>query len=338
MKRGQLPSYIVRNSRGVLYFRKRGTPWVRLETQFPAGEAVPFSLHQERERLLNEPRPVPKGETVADVIRHYHASEGYRKLAPRTKSDYDKRTDFWRDAIGHLRPKNIERRHVVGWRDASEKKSGPHEANYRLRVLRILMEHAINMGHLPSGANPVSNVPQIKYEGKVREPWPIEKVKAFRDAYPRDTVERLIFELCIGTGQRISDVLKMQWGDLDGDAIRVRQNKTKKRLHLPFTSELRATLAVTPRRALFIVPAEKGTAQRTYFSAAYAMRQARDKIDARAWDLHSLRYYAAAELLLAGCTDDEIAAVTGQSPEMVRHYTAAVRQKVRAIKAQKDRG
>lgn len=338
MKKGQLPSYIVRNSRGVLYFRKRPGPWVRLETQFPASEAVPIALHLERERLLNEPTPVPKGQTVADVIRHYNASEGYRRLAPRTKSDYDKRTEFWRDKIGHLRPGNIERRHVIGWRDANEKKDGPHEANYRLRVLRIIMEHAINMGHIAAGSNPVSKVPQIKYDGKKREPWPADKIRGFRDTYPRDSVERLILELCLGTGQRISDVLRMQWGDLDGDAIRVRQAKTGKRLHLPFTAELRATLAVTPRRALFIVPADKGTGQRSYFSAAHVMRQARDAIGATAWDLHSLRYTAAAELLLAGCTDDEIAAVTGQSPEMVRHYTATTRQKVRAIKAQKDRG
>ena len=338
MKRGQLPSYIVRNSRGVLYFRKRPGPWVRLETQFPEGQAVPFALHQERERLLHEPTPVPKGQTVADVIRHYNASEGYRKLAPRTKSDYDKRTVFWRDKIGHLRPRNIERRHVIGWLEANARKDGPHEANYRHRVLRIIMEHAIDMAHLPSGANPAKGVKELKYEGKTREPWPAEKIKAFRDAYPRDSVERLILELCLGTGQRISDVLRMQWGDLDGDAIRVRQAKTGKRLHLPFTAELRATLAVTPRRALFIVPADKGAGQRSYFSAAHVMRQARQAIGAGAWDLHSLRYTAAAELLLAGCTDDEIAAVTGQSPEMVRHYTATTRQKVRAIKAQKDRG
>ncbi len=327
-----LPKYIVRNSRGVLYYARRGQPWVRLQTQFPAGSEVPFALHQERERLLSEPTPVPAGQDVAAVARHYVASDDYRRLAPRTRADYDKRVAFWQEKIGHLRPKNIERRHVIGWRDAGAKKAGPHEANYRLRVLKILLEHAIDMGLLPTKGNAAKGVSEVRYEKREREPWPIEKVRAFRGAYPHGTTERLIFELCLGTGQRISDVLRMQWSDVEGDAIRVRQGKTGKRLHLPFTPDLRATLAETPTTALFIV--SDGTGPRSYRSAAWIMLNARKAVDAEKWDLHSLRYSAAAELCLAGCTDDEIAAVTGQSPAMVRHYTASVRQKVRAIKAQ----
>lgn len=60
-----LPRYIIRSSRGVLYFARRGQPWVRLETQFPEGAEVPFALHQERERLLSEPTPVRAGQDVA---------------------------------------------------------------------------------------------------------------------------------------------------------------------------------------------------------------------------------------------------------------------------------
>lgn len=49
--------------------------------------------------------------------------------------------------------------------------------------------------------------------------------------------------------------------------------------------------------------------------------------------IHSWRYNAATELLEAGCEDDLIAAVTGQSPAMVQHYTKKVRQKIRAVQA-----
>ena len=38
-------------------------------------------------------------------------------------------------------------------------------------------------------------------------------------------------------------------------------------------------------------------------------------------------------MAIAGCNDEEIAAVTGQTLEMVKHYTAAVRQKVQATRA-----
>ena len=38
-------------------------------------------------------------------------------------------------------------------------------------------------------------------------------------------------------------------------------------------------------------------------------------------------------MAVAGCPDEQIASVTGQTLEMVQHYTKAVRQKANAIKA-----
>lgn len=67
------------------------------------------------------------------------------------------------------------------------------------------------------------------------------------------------------------------------------------------------------------------------------MRRVRLNIGAEDYDIQSWRYNAACELLEAGCADDLIAAVTGQSPAMVQHYTRKVRQKIRAIKAQQMR-
>jgi predicted transcriptional regulator len=63
----------------------------------------------------------------------------------------------------------------------------------------------------------------------------------------------------------------------------------------------------------------------------------RERIGAVDYDIHSWRYNAACELLEAGCSDDLIAAVTGQSPAMVQHYTKKVRQRLRAAQAQSMR-
>lgn len=71
--------------------------------------------------------------------------------------------------------------------------------------------------------------------------------------------------------------------------------------------------------------------------AAKAMRDARARIGAQDYDTHGLRYTAAVELCQAGCSDELIAAVTGQSQRMVEHYTRHVRQRVRATEAQKKR-
>lgn len=341
-----LPSYIHRRKRdGVLLFRKRyggKIVEIRLETQFPEGDPIPFALHQERERLLNAPAPVAPGKDIAAVLRHYIASDSYRSLKPRTRADYDRHLDYFREKLGHLHPRNIERHHVISWRDAWAKKETPHRANYRLRVLSIVLEHAKDMGLLGKGdENPAKGVKSVKYERQERQPWPETKVAAFRKAYPYGTRERTLFELCLGTGQRIGDVLKMQWGHISGDTITVRQGKTGARLEIPLTRHLAAALDATERRSLFILTKDMTKTRRpgqwAYRSAADAMRAARSAIGAEDYDLHALRYTAAAELLMAGCSDDLIAAVTGQSLAMVRHYTRHVRQRVRAREAQERR-
>lgn len=335
MKGKELPSYIHRRKRdGVLLFRKRyggRIVEVRLETQFPEGQPVPTALHLERERLLNQPAPVPPGRDVAAVIRHYVASDKYRRLKPRTARDYDAILDYLSDKIGALEPRQIERRHVISWRDTWAERETPHRANYRLRVLRLLLEHAIDMGLLPTGGNPAKGVPEYRYDKRQREPWPDELVAAFRSTATGR--ELLLFELCLGTGQRIGDVLRMQWGDIEGDGIRVRQGKTGKRLWVPFTTPLREALAATERRSVFILTNHGATGPWSYRGASQAVRGVRERIGALDYDIHSLRYSAASELARAGADDETIAAVTGQSLAMVAHYTATVRQKVRALKA-----
>lgn len=76
----------------------------------------------------------------------------------------------------------------------------------------------------------------------------------------------------------------------------------------------------------------------SYRAAAQRVMDVRRDIGAEAYDIHSLRYSAAAELAQAGCSDELIAAVTGHATAaMVRKYSGAVRQKVRAIEAQARR-
>ncbi|KZY05227.1 MULTISPECIES: tyrosine-type recombinase/integrase [unclassified Sulfitobacter] len=341
MKTGGLPSYIHRRKRdGVLLFRKRVAGRIveiRLETQFPKGAPIPFALHQERERLLNAPAPVAPGQTVSAVLRHYHAHRKYRDLAPRTRTDYDKRTEYIADKMGGLHPRHIERRHVISWRDAWAEKSGPHEANYRLRVLRLLLEHAIDMGLLAAGANPAKGVSEVRYEKRDRQPWPDTKVAAFRTAFDYGTRERTIFELCLGTGQRIGDVLRMGWPNIEAGGINVRQGKTGKLLWVPLTPHLAKALDALPRSDVAFLTKINGPGRLSYRMAAEAMRAARKAIEAEEYDTHALRYTAAVELCRAGCSDELIAAVTGQSQRMVEHYTRHVRQRVRATEAQKRR-
>lgn len=86
--------------------------------------------------------------------------------------------------------------------------------------------------------------------------------------------------------------------------ISVRQEKTGKELVIPGHRDLQLVLDGIPRRV-------------------------RD----RGLVFHGLRKSAVVMLLEAGCTDAEVAAVTGRSRKMVEHYARQVRQKKLAAAA-----
>lgn len=235
--------------------------------------------------------------------------------------------------MAEANPANMKRKDVIRLRDSNAEK--PYFANYSLRVLRVVMEHCVDLGWRDS--NPAKGVSEIKAEKQEREPWPHEFLQAYRDACPLGTRERLVMELCVGTGQRIGDVLEMRWSNIQEGGFVIRQSKTGKELWVPILPDLQVALDAAPRNSIFLLTNERATNRWSYRGASQAVRKVREAIGALKYDIHSWRYNAACELVEAGCSDDLVASVTGQSPAMLLHYTKKVRQRVRASEAQKRR-
>lgn len=134
------------------------------------------------------------------------------------------------------------------------------------------------------------------------------------------------------TGQRRADVLKMQRSDYDGVAIKVRLNKTRKRnrnkeLWIPVHSRLKEHLEKLKIEIGPLVFSERGRKYSvSYFSREFAAAVAKAGLVNRSF--HGLRHGAGVALSEAGCTDEEIASITGhRSKAMVGLYTQHARQK-----------
>lgn len=326
MKRA-LPPYVY-IKKGVLYFQRRGFTTVKIASAHGTPE-----FHAEYARLLSGDRPIYAGpRTFAALVSEYVASPKYRCLGIRTAQDYDKVLEWVKVKLGALPVAGMQRKDVIRAQSINAEKV--RFANYIVQVLRILFEHAIDMGWRKD--NPAKGVSLLKSGRPQREAWPQPMVQAFRGAASGRAL--LIFELCIGTGQRINDVLSMRWGDIDGDCILVRQGKTGSKLAVPITPRLRAILDATPRIGLTICswgPAGKRTAYRT---AADLIMDVRRKIGAERYDIHGLRYTTASELAEAGCSDELIMSITGhKTMAMVARYAGPARQRTRAKEAQEKR-
>jgi integrase len=323
-----LPPYVYRFGRkGYLYFRrtKSATP-VRIVSEFGTPE-----FWAEYARHVNGAPVAPKGYSFKALIHSYRTSDRFTTKAQRTRQDYDKILTYLHDKWGDHDPRRLKRKDVIFARDAN--KDAVRFANYVVQVLSILMEHAIDIGWRDD--NPAKGVALLKSKAAPRGPWPDDLIAAYRETAEGRAL--LIFELLVGTGQRIGDVLQMQWGDVQGDDIRLRQSKTGAALLIPLTDRLKSLLAETPRTGLYIVAGEHGRPV-SYRAAADAVMRVRKAIGAEAHDIHALRHTAAHELAAAGCTDAEIMSITGHTSEAsVRRYSAAAAQARRARDAQRKR-
>lgn len=327
MKR-ELPKFCYAKPKGV-YFQRRGWQTVRFN-------AAPGTADFAREYalILQGTPPLNAGtRTFLNLIRAYQHSAKWKKLAPRTQSDYQTVLTYIEAKLGTLPPERMQRKDVIRARDSNA--ASVRFANYVVQVLRILFEFSIDLGWRED--NPAKGVSAIASAGKGRVPWPAPMIEAYRAAAPLGTRQRLIFEMLLGTGQRIGDVLKARWDDIAEGGIHVRQGKTGARLWLPLTRDLRAALDATKKTGLTICAGPTGIPA-IYRVAADLLLAVRKKIGAETYDAHALRYTAAAELAALGCTDEVIMSVTGhKTSAMVAKYAGPARQKARATEAMKRR-
>jgi integrase len=270
---------------------------------------------------------VVKGSFEALVLAYYESSR-FKRLSPKAQRDY--RSIFGRFVRehGHRRVKDLRRAHVERFVGAMSDRPGASQTY--LKRLRSLLKFAIALGWIDT--NPTSGVEAFKV-GSIHT-WSDEEIARFEARWPSGTPERLALDLLLYTGQRSGDVRKMVWGDIGptGSIIRVVQQKTGAKLSIPIHRDLAHELAIQDVRhrleaghpILFARPgkawSDAGFRQwlRTAFDAAGLPERCKP---------HGLRKAAARRLAEAGCTANQIMAITGHTTMAeVERYTRAADQ------------
>lgn len=330
MKRADLPFLVRKKSRSrtYWYFERAGD-----RIALPPPDAPDFLDRYAAARRGHTPI-AETGRTFRRLIAEYRAGPRWKRLAPRTRKDYEKVLEWAEASFGALPPERMERRHVL--RAQSENSDRMRFANYIVQVLSVLFEQAIDLGWITH--NPAKGIRLLKSDGEdLHRPWPDEMVAAFTAAAARGSPARTILELAIGTGQRIGDLLRMRWDQFEEGGIALRQGKTGTALWIPFTPRLRTYLDTLPRKSLTVIAGPSGKPL-TYQGAAVLVMAVRKRIGATAYTIHGWRYTAAAQLAASGASDEEVQAITGhKSRAMVAKCAGAERQRARAASAQAKR-
>ena len=118
--------------------------------------------------------------------------------------------------------------------------------------------------------------------------------------------------LALWTGQRQGDLLRLPWSAYDGTHIRLRQSKTGARVVIPVGAPLKAALDAAAKRSPIILTSRAGKPWTSDgFRASWSI--ARTKAGIVGVTFNDLRGTAVTRLAIAGCTEAEIATITGHS-------------------------
>src|SRR6516165_2127278 len=319
----KLPKYVQawvdHDGRAHHYFRRRGFPRVRLP-------GLPWSpsFMAEYEKAISGARTaigagrVKPGSVAAVIAEYLDSREFFGSKSAGTQRMRRGILERFRAAYGE-RPFALL---PPEWIEALLDSKPPHAARSWRATLRSLCQFGVKRRYLRT--DPTANIKQRAIKGDGFHTWTEDEISQFVRFHPLGTKPRLALALLLYTAQRRSDVVKMGRQHIRDGWLHVKQEKTDKPLAIPVHPELRAVLDATPSEHLtFLVTATGKPYGPNHFSETF-----REWCDAaglpKRCTAHGLRKAACRRLAEAGCSEKQIAAISGHaSLDEVARYTKA---------------
>lgn len=295
-------------SKGRTYFYAwRGGPRIDAEPGTPAFIAAFTEAHKTQPRRSSD--------TLQGLLDAYEDGADFTSLAAKSQKDYRRYLRMIGAEFGTMPIEAIEDRRTRGefkdWRDSMS--ATPRAADFAWSVLARVMSYAKDRGRI--GVNPCERGGRLYKADRADAIW-TEATLAKLFAVASQEVAWVV-GVALWTGQRQGDLLRLPWSSFDGSAVRLRQSKGGIRVTVPAGDHLKKLMAVIPRRSTVILTSSDRTPWTSDgFRASF--RKACQKAGVEGLTFHDLRGTAVTRLALAGCSESEIAAITGHTLTDVR--------------------
>jgi integrase len=270
-----------------------------------------------------------------ELCAKYYRSVGFQNLRPSSQIKYRSLIEAVRASCdgtgGDALMIELRRDHIVSLVESRARERGKQSANNWLKTIRVLLNFALDERLIDH--NPALGIKRYRMEGDGHATWTEADVASFEARHPQGTMARLALELLLGTGQRRGDVVSMGWQHHRDGRIFVSQQKTRSKLLIPIGPSLKAALADIPRTRLTFLLSERGV---PFTAGAFGkwFRQRCNEAGLPQRSAHGLRKLMAKRLADAGCTLDEIKAITGhRTAAEVLRYTKDASQVLAADRA-----
>jgi integrase len=249
-------------------------------------------------------------------LRAYQASAEFSGLAERTRLDYVRQIKIIERDLGDFPTSGLTDRRARGeflkWRDRLAARSR-RQADYGWQVFARVLSWALDRGLVL--ANPCARGGRLYHGSRADKIWTAEHEAAFLASAPGYL--RLPLLLALWTGQRQGDLLRLPCSAYDGTHIRLRQSKGGVRVVIPVGAPLKAALDAAKKHGPLILT---NSLRRPWTSHSFqaAWGKAVRGAGVVGVTFHDLRGTAVTRLAIVGCTEAQIAAITGHSLRDVR--------------------
>lgn len=254
--------------------------------------------------------------SVAGLIKAYENSPDHLllKASTRSVSKYIFRVidrEYGDLPLDALSDRAAVRADMLKWRDHMAEKS-PRGADNTLSHLARVFSWGVERGII--NVNPLEGFKRIYRSDRSDLIWLPEHVAAFKAVAPLPLKNALM--LALHTGQRQGDLLRLTWTGYDGRALHIKQGKRDARVIIPCTAALKELLDAMPRKQAVVLTSPNGQPWKAdHFR--HVWREYSNKAGLEQLNFHDLRGTAVTMLAEAGCTNAEIASITGHSLETV---------------------
>jgi integrase len=327
---------MTRHGREVWYYRVGHEPRIRIHGEFgspafvEAFKAAKWGVRSispapdKKERHLSHSDPTSLGWLIDQYLATAHFAAANTRKQHTSILRAIARKNGGKPYLG-IDDVSISRlRDHVAAHGLDPEKPGPAPANANrvVSVLRALFAWAAEPPRKLVSRNPAVGITLVDYDKESHEPWTAGQQRAFEEAYPLGTRERLGYELgqC---GLRCSDIVRMgpQHLDQDGDLI-IETKKNHKNVTVPMTSGLKAAIAAGPCGKETFLCSEHDGSPITEGYLSIWLNKACKKIDLVDCTAHGLRSTASTRALENGATADQLMAWFGYTLPVAAKYVA----------------
>jgi integrase len=311
------------------YFRRPGSPRVPLpgapgSTEFMEAYQAALAGYELPRRDIGANRSVP-GSVSAAVAAYYVDSSFRDGFAPATQQMRRAILERFRGEHGDKRIGLLQRPHIAKMLGAKK----PFAARNWLKTIRGLMQFAVAIGLRRDDPTEGIKPAKAPTTGGFHS-WSDEEISRFEAKHPIGSPAKLAMALLLYTAQRRGDIVRMGPQHVRNGKMTVRAQKTSrttgKTLQIPLHPALAEALAATPTRHLTFLTTKTG-APFTAAGFGNKFREWCNEAGLPHCSAHGLRKAQCRRLAEAGCSEHEIAAISGhESLSEIRTYTRAAAQ------------